>query len=81
MKIKNLIEIFFVFATCLAMPFIVIGSYFGFIPRSDRGKPVAFCFLIITVLYALFYSYISWQNLKNSDNWKRLTGKDKTIKE
>ena len=70
MKIKNLVEIFFTFATCLAMPFIVIGSYFGFIP-----------ILIITVLYALFYSYISWQHLKNSDNWKRLTGKDKTIKE
>jgi thiol:disulfide interchange protein len=38
MKSNNLLEAFFILAAGLAMPFIVLGSYFNFIPKVDRGK-------------------------------------------
>jgi hypothetical protein len=59
MNLIEFLELFFVIAGGMAMPFIVIGGYFLSIPRSDRNKPVAIFFLIITILYALSYSYFS----------------------
>jgi len=52
----------------LAMPFIVIGSYFNFIPKAERTKPWAIAFLIISILYAVAYTYFSWRMIKNSEN-------------
>jgi len=74
MKPHNLLEIFFILAAGLAMPFIVMGSYFNFIPKAERAKPWAIAFLIISILYALAYSYFSWRMIKNSENWRNLTG-------
>ncbi len=75
MKTRNLIEIFFILAAGLAMPFIVIGSYFNFIPKTERSKPLAICFLVLSILYAVAYAYFSWQVIKSSENWRNLTGK------
>jgi hypothetical protein len=72
MKLTNFLEIFFILAAGLAMPFIVIGSYFNFIPKQERSKPWAIAFLIISILYAMAYAYFSWQAIKNSENWKNL---------
>jgi len=38
-KSSNSLEAFFILACGLAMPFIVIGSYFNFIPKAERVKP------------------------------------------
>lgn len=38
MKSSNLLEVFFILAAGLAMPFIVLGSYFNFIPNTERNK-------------------------------------------
>lgn len=72
MKSSNLLEVFFILAAGLAMPFIVLGSYFNFIPNTERNKWWAIVFLIISVLYALAYAYFSWQSVKNSESWKNL---------
>lgn len=72
MKFTNFFELTFIFLAGFAMPFIVIGSYFNFVAKSDRHKPLTICFLVISVLYAMAYAYFAWQALKNSDNWKRL---------
>lgn len=57
------------------MPFIVIGSYFNLVPKQDRGKPLTIFFLITSIVYASIYAYFSWQALKNSENWKKITEK------
>jgi len=59
MKPRNLLEIFFILAAGLAMPFIVIGSYFNFIPKAERSKPLAIFFLVLSILYATAYAYFS----------------------
>jgi hypothetical protein len=58
MKLGDFLELFFVIAAGLAMPFIVIGSYFNLVPKS-RSKPLAICFLIVSIIYALLYTYFS----------------------
>ena len=73
MKPSNFLEIFFILAAGLAMPFIVLGSYFNFIPKAERTKPWAIFFLIISILYAITYAYFSWRMIKNSESWKDLT--------
>jgi hypothetical protein len=78
MNLINFLEIFFVLAATLAMPFIVIGSYFNFVPSDERSKPLTIFFLIISIIYALTYSYIAWKGLKKTDNWKRITEEKKT---
>ena len=59
MKINDFFELFFVITAGMAMPFIVIGSYFNFVPKKERDKPLAIFFLIITIIYALVYAYFS----------------------
>jgi len=59
MNIIDFLEIFFVVATGITMPFIVIGSYFNFVPKGERNKPLAIFFLIISILYALIFSYFT----------------------
>ena len=59
MNIGKFLELFFVIAAGIAMPFIVIGSCFNFVPASERTKPLAIFFLIISLIYALIYSYFS----------------------
>jgi len=36
MNVKDFFELFFVIAAGIAMPFIVIGSYFNLVPRGER---------------------------------------------
>jgi thiol:disulfide interchange protein len=38
MKPNSFLEAFFILACGLAMPFIVIGSYFNFIPKEKRTE-------------------------------------------
>lgn len=59
------------------MPFIVIGSYFTTIPKDQRNKLFSWFFLIISIIYALTYSYFAWEALKRSDNWKRIQEENK----
>lgn len=59
MSVKDFFELFFVIAAGLAMPFIVIGSYFNLTSEGERNKPLVILFLIISIIYALFYSYFS----------------------
>jgi len=75
MKPRNLLVNLLILGAGLDMPFIVIGSYFNFIPKAERSKPLAICFLVLSVLYAVVYAYFSWQAIKNSGNWRSLTGK------
>jgi len=58
MNIKDFFELFFVIAAGLAMPFIVIGSYFNLVSNTkERSKPLAIFFLVISIIYALTYCY------------------------
>jgi len=59
MNIKDFLEITFVIAAGIAMPFIVIGSYFNLVSSDERQKPIAIFFLIVSIIYALAYSYFS----------------------
>jgi hypothetical protein len=60
MNIKDFFELFFVFAAGIAMPFIVIGSYFNLVPnKEERSKPLAIFFLVISIIYALTYTYFA----------------------
>ena len=59
MKLSEFLEIFFIIAAGLAMPFIVIGSFFTLISEKNRSKPLAIFFLIISIVYALLYAYFS----------------------
>jgi len=60
MKLIDFLEIFFVIAAVMAMPLIVIGSYFTLVPqKEERSKPLVIFFLIISIIYALTYSYFS----------------------
>jgi len=36
MNVKDFFELFFVIAAGIAMPFIVIGSYFNLVPHGER---------------------------------------------
>ena len=85
MKLIKIIEIFFVFSAGFAMSFIVIGSWFNFIPKSQRTKWWAIAFLVISFLYALTYAYFSWKSITKTDRWKNLTSqqenKDKDKKD
>ena len=68
MKPSAFLEVFFILAAGLAMPFIVMGSYFNFIPKLERTKTLGIYFLIISILYALAYSYFSLRLIKNSES-------------
>jgi len=59
MKLIDFLELFFVIAAGMAMPFIVIGSYFNFVPVKERTKILTIFFLIISIAYALLYCYFS----------------------
>ena len=59
MKPHNLLEIFFILTAGLAMPFIVVGSYFNLVPAEKRTEPLTIFFLVISIIYALIYSYFS----------------------
>ena len=60
MNVKDFFELFFVIAAAIAMPFIVIGTYFNFFPNpEERRKIGAIIFLIISIIYALAYTYFS----------------------
>ncbi|RHZ35285.1 hypothetical protein GvMRE_IIg132 [endosymbiont GvMRE of Glomus versiforme] len=61
--LRNL-EIFFIIASGISMPFIVMGSYFSLTLEKDRSKPLIIFFLIISVVYALLYSHFSWNNIR-----------------
>lgn len=82
MSIVEFFELFFVIAAGIAMPFIVIGSYFNLVSNTkERSKPLAIFFLVISIIYALTYIYFSWQSIKGSSNWKRIVDKKKTEEE
>ena len=72
MKVSEFLELFFIVVGGMAMPFIVIGSYFNLVKKEERNKILEIVFLVISVLYALIYSYFAWQALKNSSNWKKI---------
>ena len=79
MSIVDFFELFFVIAAGVAMPFIVIGSYFNLVSNTrERSKPLAIFFLVISIIYALTYIYFSWQSVKSSGSWKRIIEKEKT---
>ena len=59
MKTGDFIELFFIIAAGLAMPFIVIGSYFNFVPSGGRYRPLTIFFLIVSIIYAILYSYFA----------------------
>jgi flagellar biosynthesis protein FliR len=60
MNIVDFFELFFVIAAGIAMPFIVIGSYFNLVSGTkERSKPLAIFFLVISIIYALTYIYFS----------------------
>ncbi|WP_322632121.1 hypothetical protein [endosymbiont DhMRE of Dentiscutata heterogama] len=82
MNIKDFFELFFVVAAGIAMPFIVIGSYFNFFPNpDDRRKVGAIIFLIISIIYALFYTYFAWKAIKRDNaSWKRIVGTENNDK-
>ena len=68
MKVSEFLELFFIILGGMAMPFIVIGSYFNLVKKTERSKVLAIVFLVISIFYALIYSYFAWQSLKNSNN-------------
>ncbi|KLL05086.1 MAG: hypothetical protein MRERV_5c009 [Mycoplasmataceae bacterium RV_VA103A] len=82
MNIKDFFELFFVVAAGIAMPFIVIGSYFNFFPNpEDRRKIGAIFFLIISIIYALAYTYFAWKAIKRDNaSWKRIMGEEESKK-
>jgi Na+/phosphate symporter len=60
MEVKDFFEIFFVIATMIATPVIVMGSYFNIFPKlKDRREVGAIIFLIISIIYALSYTYFA----------------------
>ena len=78
MSIGEFLELFFVIAAAIAMPFIVIGSCFNFIFPKERTKPLTIFFLIISIIYALLYSYFSLRSLtRDNGSWKRIMGEKK----
>jgi len=83
MNIKEFFELFFVIAAGIAMPFIVIGSYFNLVSnKKERSQPLAIFFLIISILYALIYTYFAWKSLRDSASWKKIVEKkDKSTEE
>ena len=74
MRIEEFFELFFVIGTMLATPVIVIGSYFNVFPRINlRSKNGACFFLIISIIYALSYTYFAWQSIKrDNSSYKRI---------
>ncbi|MEG7978857.1 MAG: hypothetical protein NY202_02960 [Mollicutes bacterium UO1] len=69
MNLIDFLEIFFVITGGIAMPFIVIGSYFNLVSKKEeRSKPLVIFFLIISIIYALTYSYFAWKSLKNNES-------------
>lgn len=78
MKLIDFLEIFFVVAGGIAMPFIVIGSYFNLVSeKEERSKPLVIFFLIISIIYALTYSYFAWKSLKSGKSWQRIVEEKK----
>ena len=75
MNVKDFFELFFVIAAGIAMPFIVIGSYFNLVPRGERRTWLTILFLIVSVAYALLYTYFSWKSIQNSKSWERIVEK------
>ena len=75
MNVKDFFELFFVIAAGIAMPFIVIGSYFNLVPRGERRTWLTILFLIISIAYALLYTYFSWKSIQNSKSWERIVEK------
>ena len=59
MNIKDFFEITFVIVAGMAMPFIVIGSYFTSVPKEERTKPLAVFFLVISLIYAVIFTYFA----------------------
>jgi len=78
MNVKDFFELFFVIAAGIAMPFIVIGSYFNLVPHGERRTWLTILFLIVSIAYALLYSYFSWKSIKGTESWKRISGEKKT---
>ncbi|MCE8163600.1 MAG: hypothetical protein I3274_05305 [Candidatus Moeniiplasma glomeromycotorum] len=78
MNLGNFLELFFVIAAGIAMPFIVIGSCFNLVSSGERTRPFAIFFFIISLIYALTYSYFAWGSIKKSDSWKRVVKGEKT---
>jgi len=58
-KKNNFLESFFVIVAGLAMPFIVVGSYFNLTLADERDEPLAIFFSFISIVYALLYAYFS----------------------
>ena len=82
MKVGNFFELFFVIAAGLAMPFIAIGSYFNFVPAGKRTEPLTILFLVISLIYALIYSYFACKSIQESKSWQRIVeGKKETEEE
>jgi len=75
MKIQDFLELFFLFTSALAFPFIVMGSYFNLVKRTDRTGKLEIIFLVISIIYALIVTYFSWKNLINSASWKAIVQK------
>lgn len=78
MLVKEFFELFFVIATMIATPVIVIGSYCNIFPKLEqRSKPGAILFLIISIIYALSYTYFAWKSIKrDNSSWKRIVLKE-----
>jgi len=75
MSIKEFFELFFVVAAGIAMPFIVIGSYFNLVSnKEERSKPLAIFFLIVSIIYALIYTYFACKSLRDSASEKKNKG-------
>ena len=78
MKSGDFLELFFVIAAGLAMPFIVMGSYFNFVPSGERCRPLTIFFLIVSIIYAALYSYFSWKGIQKSESWEKIANSKKT---
>lgn len=75
--LKEFFELFFVIATMIATPVIVMGSYFNLFPKLEhRSKHGAYFFLIISIIYALSYTYFAWKSIKRDNpSWNRIVVK------
>ncbi|WNE40568.1 MAG: Alpha-1,4-glucan:maltose-1-phosphate maltosyltransferase [Mycoplasmataceae bacterium] len=68
MEVKEFFELFFVIAAMIATPVIVMASYFSVFPKLEYRKDGATFFLIISIIYALSYTYFAWKSIKRDNS-------------
>jgi hypothetical protein len=82
MQVKEFFELFFVIAAMIATPVIVMASYFSVFPKLEYRKNGAIFFLIISIIYALSYTYFAWQSIKrDNSSWSRIVKKNEKKEE